>query len=180
MGAVGSAGTAVAAGWRSGRVAGRVGPRGRSPIEGGVAAFSASSSSSAGFRRDVARGSAAGGGPGPARGSSRLRALLGSLPSRTARFFDRPWNRWTWRALALGGGYFVGESIQNASGADGTNDVAIATAVLLAFEAISRQFYERSTVTGRRKHPEFLWDLLNVFKVGFSYVLILEAFKIGS
>ena len=174
VGAVGSAGTAVAAGWRCRRLGGR-GPRGRSPIEGGVAA----SASSAWFRRDVARGSAAGG-PGPARGSSRLRALLGSLPSRTARFFDRPWNRWTWRALALGGGYFVGESIQNASGADGTNDVAIATAVLLAFEAISRQFYERSTVTGRRKHPEFLWDLLNVFKVGFSYVLILEAFKIGS
>ena len=117
---------------------------------------------------------------GAPRGRSRLRGLLASVPLRTSRFFDRPWNRWTWRTLALGAGYFVGESVQNASGAAGDNDVAIATAMLLACEFISKQRYERSPTTGQRAHPEFRWDLLNSFKLGFAYILVLEAFKIGS
>ncbi|GJP62335.1 hypothetical protein CLOP_g19415 [Closterium sp. NIES-67] len=75
--------------------------------------------------------------------------------------------------IALFGGFYVAQTISLSFGALSVNDVAAAALCLVFTEVVTRSYY--STL-----RPSFPLALLNVFKMGFTYGLFIDAFKLAS
>ncbi|KAJ4878273.1 hypothetical protein Rs2_43291 [Raphanus sativus] len=102
---------------------------------------------------------------------------LGSFasPSRSKRRISRvkPSRRTLFGGISLLGGFYVAQTISLSFGALGVNDVIAAVLCVLLTEYVTRFYYSRTTVT-------FPIALLNNFKMGFTYGLFIDAFKLAS
>ncbi|XP_010481912.1 PREDICTED: uncharacterized protein LOC104760652 [Camelina sativa] len=109
------------------------------------------------------------GGPTP----RRLIDIIRSVPEISRNYFKKPSRRTLFGGISLLGGFYVAQTISLSFGALGVNDVIAAVLCVLLTEYATRFYYSRTTVT-------FPIALLNNFKMGFTYGLFIDAFKLAS
>jgi hypothetical protein len=124
---------------------------------------------------------------------TRLNTLVELAGDRLNQLFSNPWRRSALLLISFLFGVFMGSVIITTAGQDAAWDVSSAAIIVLFTEVISYLFYSRirrvpieETVIReqiRQSLPQqrsLLLDVLNLFKVGLTYSLFLEAFKLGS
>lgn len=108
--------------------------------------------------------------------NTRLNGLLNAIALQLRRWFFNPWRRLSLLIIGLLLGFFLGSAVSLSSGQRGISDILAAGIVVLFTEVVDRIYYSRSQ---RLERP--LWvESLNAFKIGLTYSLFVEAFKLGS
>lgn len=72
--------------------------------------------------------------------------------------------------------FFLGSAVATTAGQTAEWDIVVAGTLVLATEIASRIFYNRSVLA----RQVFWVQAINYLKVGLTYSLFLEAFKLGS
>ncbi|CAM8986231.1 unnamed protein product [Rhodiola kirilowii] len=103
----------------------------------------------------------------------RLVDIIRTLPDLSKNYFRRPSRRALFGGISLLGGFYVAQTISLSFGALGVNDVIAAVLCVLVTEYVTKFYYSRPKVT-------FPLALLNNFKMGFTYGLFIDAFKLAS
>ncbi|PIN07678.1 hypothetical protein CDL12_19753 [Handroanthus impetiginosus] len=103
----------------------------------------------------------------------RLIDLIRIIPKASQEYFKKPSRRVLFGGISLLGGFYVAQTVSLSFGALGVNDVISAVLCVLWTEYATKFYYSRTKVS-------FSAALLNVFKVGFTYGLFLDAFKLSS
>ncbi|KAG6754460.1 hypothetical protein POTOM_042499 [Populus tomentosa] len=106
-------------------------------------------------------------------GPRRLIDIIRTIPELSRNYFRRPSRRALFGGISLLGGFYVAQTISLSFGALGVNDVIAAVVCVLLTEYVTRFYYSRPKVT-------FPIALLNNFKMGFTYGLFIDAFKLAS
>lgn len=124
---------------------------------------------------------------------TRLSTLVELAGDRIDSLFSNPWRRIALILIGFLSGVFLGSVIITTAGQDASLDIYGAALLLLFTEIVNNLFYgrirrqpleetvarEQARQQQRRERSLFL-DVLNVFKLGLTYSLFLEAFKLGS
>jgi hypothetical protein len=76
--------------------------------------------------------------------------------------------------IGLLGGVFLGTMISTSVGQVAKLNVSIAALLIIVNEGISRIVYSHKSKT-----PSLTGDIVNAVKIGVTYSLFLEAFKVG-
>lgn len=124
---------------------------------------------------------------------TRLSTLVELAGNRLNRLFINPWRRMALLLISFLFGVFMGSVIITTAGQDAVWDVYSAAIIMLFAEIVSYFFYSRirrvpieetvsrlQTSPSRMEERSLLLDILNLFKIGLTYSLFLEAFKLGS
>ncbi|CAH9115876.1 unnamed protein product [Cuscuta epithymum] len=106
-------------------------------------------------------------------GPRRLVDIIRLLPDVSKNYFRSPSRRALFGGISLLGGFYVAQTISLSFGALGVNDVIAAVVCVLITEYVTRFYYSQPKVT-------FPVALLNNFKMGFTYGLFIDAFKLAS
>ncbi|XP_051123051.1 uncharacterized protein ycf20 isoform X2 [Andrographis paniculata] len=106
-------------------------------------------------------------------GPRRLVDIIRIIPEASRNYFKSPSRRALFGGISLLGGFYVAQTISLSFGALGVNDVIAAVLCVLITEYATRFYYSRPKVT-------FPLALLNNFKMGFTYGLFIDAFKLAS
>ncbi|KAI5066280.1 hypothetical protein GOP47_0018904 [Adiantum capillus-veneris] len=105
----------------------------------------------------------------------RLVDVVRLIPAAVDSYFNKsPFRRALWGGISLLGGFYVAQTISLSFGVLGVNDVIAAVLCVLFTEYVTRYYYTRPSP------PSFYVALLNNFKMGFSYGLFIDAFKLAS
>jgi len=108
--------------------------------------------------------------------NTRINNLLDAIASSLGRWFLNPWRRISLLIISFLFGFFLGTAISTIAGQQAELDIVVAAFLVLLTEVTSRLFYSRNFFVRRP-----LWmESLNLLKVGFTYSLFVEAFKLGS
>ncbi len=108
--------------------------------------------------------------------NTRLNNLFDAITRRLGQWFFNPWRRFSLLAISFFFGFFLGSAVVTTSGQTAEWDVVTAGILLVVTEFGSRSFYRHTDVQRRS-----LWvESLHLLKVGLTYSLFLEAFKLGS
>ncbi|CAM6086920.1 unnamed protein product [Calypogeia fissa] len=110
---------------------------------------------------------------GGTRTPRRLVDIVKAIPKISRSYFKSPFRRALYGGISLLGGFFVAQTISLSFGALGVNDVIAAALCLLFAEYITKYYHTRLQMT-------FTVALLNNFKMGFTYGLFIDAFKLAS
>ncbi len=108
--------------------------------------------------------------------STRLNRLLNVITERFRQWLFNPWRRISLLVISLLFGNFLATAVSTIAGQEGYLDVLYALISLFITEILNWLVY-RSRV---KIAPSLGLDVLNGFKIGFTYGLFLEAFKLGS
>lgn len=103
----------------------------------------------------------------------RLVDIIQIVPEISRNYFRSPSRRTLFGGISILGGFYVAQTISLSFGVLGVNDVIAAVLCVLLTEYVTRFFYSRPKVT-------FYLALLNNFKIGFTYGLFIDAFKLAS
>ncbi|KAG2394839.1 uncharacterized protein HKW66_Vig0077860 [Vigna angularis] len=106
-------------------------------------------------------------------GPRRLVDIIRRVPEFSRNYFRSPSRRALFGGISLLGGFYVAQTISLSFGALGVNDVIAAVLCVLLTEYVTKFYYSRPKVT-------FPVALLNNFKMGFTYGLFIDAFKLAS
>lgn len=109
-------------------------------------------------------------------GGQRPRRLVDAIriiPEFSRNYFKSPFRRALFGGISLLGGFYVAQTISLSFGALGVNDVIAAVLCVIVTEYVTKFYYTRTKVT-------FPVALLNNFKMGFTYGLFIDAFKLAS
>lgn len=106
-------------------------------------------------------------------GPRRLVDIIRIIPDISRNYFRSRSRRALFGGISLLGGFYVAQTISLSFGALGVNDVIAAVVCVLLTEYVTRFYYSRPKVT-------FPLALLNNFKMGFTYGLFIDAFKLAS
>ena len=114
---------------------------------------------------------------------TRLNTLVNITGSRLELLFSNPWRRNALSIISILLGFFMGSAIVTTVGQDAVWDVPAAAIVFAVTEITSRFVYSRrnrqQSISSFTRRP-LVFEVLNLFKVGLTYSLYLEAFKLGS
>jgi hypothetical protein len=112
---------------------------------------------------------------------TRLNSLVTVTGDRLELLFSNPWRRISLNLISILLGFFMGSAIATTAGQNATWDI-VAAAILLVFtELVNLAVYRRPSDKGTQLVRRSLYvEMLNLFKTGLIYNLILEAFKLGS
>ncbi|KAL2249432.1 uncharacterized protein LOC105166517 [Sesamum indicum] len=103
----------------------------------------------------------------------RLIDIIRIMPETSKDYFKKPSRRVLFGGISLLGGFYIAQTVSLSFGALGVNDVISAVLCVLMTEYATRFYYTRQKVS-------FPAALLNIFKLGFTYGLFLDAFKLAS
>ncbi len=108
--------------------------------------------------------------------NTRINRLIDFLGEQFARWASNPWRRISLLVISLLFGNFLGTAISTIAGQSADWDILAAGLLVLLTELANRLVYG-----GRRAAAGFLWvEILNALKIGLTYSLFVEAFKLGS
>ena len=114
--------------------------------------------------------------------NTRLNNLVNVILGRLGQWFANPWRRMSLMLISLLLGVFLGSAIPTTAGQAASWDVIAAAILIIVTESISRLVYGRNRQ--QIETPSFRLSLLaeaiNALKIGLTYSLFLEAFKLGS
>lgn len=106
-------------------------------------------------------------------GPRRLVDIIRIIPEISRNYFKSRSRRALFGGISLLGGFYVAQTISLSFGTLGVNDVIAAVLCVLLTEYVTKFYYSRPKVT-------FPLALLNNFKLGFTYGLFIDAFKLAS
>ena len=111
---------------------------------------------------------------------TRINTLVISAGEQLELLFVNPWRRIALSLISILLGFFMGSAIVTTAGQDAVWDVPAAAILFIFIELTSRFIYGyRRKLTSKERFPLWL-NTLNLFKIGVTYSLFLEAFKLGS
>ncbi|MDZ8104651.1 MAG: DUF565 domain-containing protein [Nostoc sp. DedQUE12a] len=108
--------------------------------------------------------------------NTRLNNLFDAIARQLGQWFLNPWRRMSLLIISFLFGFFLGNAASTTAGQRAELDIVVAGFLVVLTEITSRIFYGQRFFTRR----SLLVDSLNLLKVGFTYSLFLEAFKLGS
>jgi Protein of unknown function (DUF565) len=108
--------------------------------------------------------------------NTRLNTVFDRLSDRLGGFFRNPWRRLSLILISLLLGNFLGTAISTISGQKADLDIVVAAFLVVLLEGVSWVAYGG----GRERSRSLLIQLLNATKIGITYSLFVEAFKLGS
>jgi Na+/melibiose symporter-like transporter len=124
---------------------------------------------------------------------TRLSTIVELAGDRLNQLFINPWRRIALLLISFLFGVFMGSLVITTAGQNAVWDVYAAAIIMFLAEIVSYFFYSRirrvpieETVSRLQTSPtpterrSLFLDILNLFKVGLTYSLFLEAFKLGS
>ena len=117
---------------------------------------------------------------------TRLNTLFDESLEKFGQFFQNPWRRFALIIISLLFGNFIGTVLPTTAGQEAAWDPVVAAGLLFFIELINRTYYSRQKQSSAEnpsnisKGNYLVFDLLNVFKIGLMYGLIVEAFELGS
>lgn len=119
---------------------------------------------------------------------TRLNRILSGSIGQLGGWLLNPWRRISLVILGLLFGNFLATVIATVSGQRATSDVLASLVVISLTEAVSWYVYRWSPranlnaalKSSGRAQPPFIPEVLNALKIGLTYGLFMEAFKLGS
>ncbi|MGB2925219.1 MAG: DUF565 domain-containing protein [Limnothrix sp.] len=117
---------------------------------------------------------------------TRLNTLFDESAIRFSQFFRNPWRKFALYIIALLFGNFIGTVVPTTAGQRAAWDPIVGAAMLMFTELVSRIYYKRpqflrsTTTADPNLNGQFAFELLNTFKIGLIYGLIVEALELGS
>ncbi|WP_330220764.1 DUF565 domain-containing protein [[Phormidium ambiguum] IAM M-71] len=109
--------------------------------------------------------------------NTRLNTLFVSTSDRVGAWFGNPWRRLSLQIICLLFGFFLGTAVSTEAGQSAQWDVPAAAILVLFTELYSRFFY---TTRKSGVQRSLLIELINLIKIGLTFSLFIEAFKLGS
>ncbi|MDJ0579453.1 MAG: DUF565 domain-containing protein [Crocosphaera sp.] len=107
---------------------------------------------------------------------TRLNTLVEVTQTKFNETFSNPWRRISLSLISVLLGFFVGQAVSITAGQEAYWDITVGIFLLIFTEGISRIVYSRNKKEGR----SLSLDILNLFKIGVTYSLYIEALKLGS
>ena len=107
--------------------------------------------------------------------NTRLNRLVDRTTDRLGGWLQNPWRRTSVLIISLLLGNYLGPTLSLVSGQRGQLDVVIAALLTAFIEVVNRVVYRR-----RAEPRSLLLDCLNALKIGLTYSLFVDAFKLGS
>ncbi len=108
--------------------------------------------------------------------NTRINRLIDVLGERFGRWLSNPWRRISLLLISLLFGTFLGTAISTIAGQSADWDIIVAGLLVLLTEFANWLVYR-----GPRPAAGSLWvEMLNALKIGLTYNLFVEAFKLGS
>ncbi|WP_448598902.1 DUF565 domain-containing protein [Thermoleptolyngbya sp.] len=113
---------------------------------------------------------------------TRLTRLLNGTLGQFDQWLLNPWRRISLVVMSLLLGNFLAGAVATTAGATSEWDVLAAMVIVAVTESISWFVYwrRRSQLVNGRPRPSIVSEMLNAMKIGLTYGLFLEAFKLGS
>jgi hypothetical protein len=108
--------------------------------------------------------------------NTRLNTIVETITDRLAQAFRNPWRRFSLLLIGLLLGFFLGSAIATSAGQQAQLDILAAFILVLGVETVNRFVYRGSEAFRR----SLLAEVLTALKIGMTYSLFLEAFKLGS
>lgn len=108
--------------------------------------------------------------------NTRLNNLFAALGGQLGRWLFNPWRRLSLLTISLLFGFFLGTAVSTTAGQSADLDI-IAAGILVALIEIVDRIYYRPRFG---KVRSFWVESLNALKIGLTYSLFIEAFKLGS
>lgn len=115
--------------------------------------------------------------------NTRLSTIVNISIGRLSRWSSQPWRRISLILISLLLGFFLASVISTSTGAKSELDIIAAAVTLALVEIVNRFVYsfKRLTLSDGSFAPRLLTtEMLNSLKLGITYGLFLEAFKLGS
>jgi hypothetical protein len=119
--------------------------------------------------------------------NTRLNSLIAVAANQFGQWLNNPWRRLSLLLLGLLFGFFLANVISTTTGQTADLDILVSVILLAFVEVVNRLVYgqrPRSTDLARPaaapSRPITGLDILNALKLGITYGLFLEAFKLGS
>jgi Protein of unknown function (DUF565) len=107
--------------------------------------------------------------------NTRLNNLVSAVALRFGQWLSNPWRRWSLLVISFLVGFFLGTAVSTTAGQRANLDIYVAAIIVVVVEVTSRLYY------GRRSRGDSFWlESLNILKIGLTYGLFIEAFKLGS
>jgi hypothetical protein len=106
-------------------------------------------------------------------GRRRLVDIIRIIPELSRDYFKSQSRRALYGGISLLSDFYVAQTISLSFGVLAVNDVIAAVVCVLLTEYVTKFYYSRPKVT-------FPVALLNNFKMGFTYGLFIDAFKLAS
>ncbi|MDJ0682470.1 MAG: DUF565 domain-containing protein [Xenococcaceae cyanobacterium MO_167.B52] len=111
---------------------------------------------------------------------TRLNNLITIAEVKLELLFSNPWRRIALSFISILMGFFMGSAIVTTAGQDAAWDVTGAATLFVFTEIVSKLVYSRKVSNSNQFRDSLLVNTLNLFKIGLTYSLFLEAFKLGS
>ncbi len=108
--------------------------------------------------------------------NTRLNGIVDAIGGQLRRWLFNPWRRLSLLVISLLFGFFLGTAVSTTAGQSADWDITAAGILVALIEVIDRIYY-RSSRQGKRP---FWVEGLNALKIGLTYSLFIEAFKLGS
>ncbi|MCU0545770.1 MAG: DUF565 domain-containing protein [Oscillatoriaceae cyanobacterium Prado104] len=108
--------------------------------------------------------------------NTRINRFIDVLGEQFGRWLSNPWRRISLLLISLLFGTFLGTAISTIAGQSADWDIFAAGLLVVVTELVSRLAYGPNRQIAR----SFAVDLLNALKIGLTYNLFVEAFKLGS
>jgi hypothetical protein len=113
--------------------------------------------------------------------NTRLNTLVDGVLGQFGRWLRNPWRRTSLLIISLLMGNFLATTISTIAGQKAEPDVAIAILLVILTEGISWWVYrDRSRDSDAGRANSVTLEMLNGTKLGLTYGLFVEAFKLGS
>ncbi|MBD3882890.1 DUF565 domain-containing protein [Phormidium tenue FACHB-886] len=113
--------------------------------------------------------------------NTRLNILVDGLVGQFSRWLQNPWRRLSVLLISLLGGNFLATTVSTVAGQKADIDVVVAGLLVLITELVSWLMYRFDRRRPRQDEPNpLIFELLNGVKLGLTYGLFVEAFKLGS
>ncbi len=108
--------------------------------------------------------------------NTRINRFIDVLGEQFGRWVSNPWRRISLLVISLLFGTFLGTAISTIAGQSANWDIVAAALLVFLTELVNRVVYG-----GNQPVVHSLWvDMLNALKIGVTYNLFVEAFKLGS
>jgi hypothetical protein len=116
--------------------------------------------------------------------NTRLNNLVNVVLTQLGQWFANPWRHLSLVVISLLLGAFLGTAIPTTAGQTANWDVIAAGVLILFTEAVNRIVYgskrRQATSTEASSWRSLLAEMINAVKIGLTYSLFVEAFKLGS
>jgi len=108
--------------------------------------------------------------------NTRINRLIDVLGDQFGDWLSNPWRRISVLVISLLFGNFLGTAISTIAGQSADWDIIAAALLVLWTELVSLLLYR-----WQRQGARYLWvEMLQALKIGVTYNLFVEAFKLGS